>query len=94
MRVMRYLGWANALYTGGFSTLNIGKYVQPTTTTLSPLNIKFRCHGPTFIMTFFVGFWAITNLQLICINILSATLYFIVGIVFKGRDVDFPLMKK
>ena len=61
---------------------------------LSPLNIKFRCHGPTFIMTFFVGFWAITNLQLICINILSATLYFIVGIVFKGRDVDFPLMKK
>ena len=45
-------------------------------------------------MTFFVGFWAITNLQLIYINILSATLYFIVGIVFKGRGVDFPLSEK
>ena len=51
MRVMRYLGWANALYTWGFSTLNIGKYVQQLQR-LSPLNFKFRCHGPTFIMTF------------------------------------------
>ena len=40
MRVMRYLGWANALYTWGFSTLNIGKYVQQLQR-LSPLNFKF-----------------------------------------------------